>query len=450
MKYKIATTSKAIKQAGFTTLEMAIIVIITGLMIASSAQLYDQFMKRYRLEITKDRISEIKDAMNEYITLTGRIPCAARLDLPLSDPDFGKETDCTATAIPGTFDTTGRVDPVSGTASPVRIGAVPVKTLSEAFADPSLNPSGKNVLKISSEHAFDGWGNRLTYAVSAQMTTSAENYTKNNGGIQIIDTTGNDLTNPPQTALYVLVSHGPDSAGAYGREGTLVSACPAPTSMEAENCDNDGTFRRSLLYSDNPATGMDDITDFAAKFLITKPAITEFKVYTMPCTSSQGSGSPNALGIDCASLKFDYTSPTSGIQISSGETPKDGRLLYSWPYTPSEGGRLIIRATIPVRYISQWNHAIMGAVYLDDTLIQTGELIDPNDTAGWSYGGTGVLLATATNIQAGKNYNINIYLYSHPAPGGAPAHEAETAWAGAIKLVDHQVDGFVEIMESGL
>jgi len=110
----------------------------------------------------------------------------------------------------------------------VRIGAVPVRTLN-----------------IPDDFSGDAWANRITYAVTESMATDGL-YDRTQGAISVIDSAGNSVINPVDSAHYVLVSHGFDGAGAYVMEGVVGSACDAAT-LDGENCNQDSVFRRTML-----------------------------------------------------------------------------------------------------------------------------------------------------------------------------------------------------------
>lgn len=462
------------KESGFTTIEIAIVILAASFAIAMAISAYDHWLNKYRIDITEQRIAELEKAVQDFIThpedpftvfnpgdpvppTNGRLPCVARMDLRIAQfdlgdgatgDDYGVETDCGTNGVSGTVNVIGRNDPLLGPMD-VHIGFIPVRTLAASYNKMrSINPDAEFQI-ITDDHAFDGWGRRFTYAVTSIMASDANGYSNNQGAIQVTDTLGAPQTNPPESAIYTIVSHGSNGLGAGNAQTGNNFGCVIGIDPETENCDNsNATFRRSLLFSQTTTanTVLDDFLGFTIKPLISAPTVTEFETYTMDCFALT-SQPANPIGSRCATIQFSHNASASGIQISSGEQPSDGQLLYELPsYTPSETGRLVIRATIPVRWTNAWNHPIHGAIYLDDTLIQTGELINPADEGQWSFGGTGVLLGVADGVPGGVPVDIRVYIYDH-GPGSSGN---SSGWAGSIKLVDHEVDGFLEIMEAGL
>jgi hypothetical protein len=118
----------------------------------------------------------------------------------------------------------------------IRIGGVPVRSLN-----------------LPDEFALDAWGNRFSYVVSTNLATpfdslAAMGYAPDRG---VINITGFDdgvnppvsLVNPPGSAHYLIISHGPDGAGARSFEGIgfsspcNVDAGNNPIDQDAHNCD---------------------------------------------------------------------------------------------------------------------------------------------------------------------------------------------------------------------
>ena len=91
----------------------------------------------------------------------------------------------------------------------------------------------------------------LTYAVTESQATNLQ-YQADGGAIRVIDGAGNSLVSPAGTAHYVVVSHGRTGEGGYPIiAATLPSVpCPNGSTLDGENCDNDATFRSTLVSSD--------------------------------------------------------------------------------------------------------------------------------------------------------------------------------------------------------
>ena len=151
------------KNNGFTIVEIAIVMVIFGLLMSMFGSVLASYQLRQKYEVTHQRMAVIQDAIDEYLELNGRLPCVARMD---RDPDaagFGVEAFSTGPSgertcrfgIAGTrvFQQTA---PAVGGPVPHwnRWGSVPVRSLN-----------------IPDEYMLDGWGTRFTYIVSERQAS---------------------------------------------------------------------------------------------------------------------------------------------------------------------------------------------------------------------------------------------------------------------------------------
>jgi|TARA_R110002096_G_scaffold148727_1_gene309758 prepilin-type N-terminal cleavage/methylation domain-containing protein len=217
---------------GFTLIEVALVVLIGGILLGAASSGLLIYVKQTAIKTTEHRLAAVDEAIQQFLSLNGRLPCAAPLTEPPDTAAFGREvTDqCDTGSFPGTQSTGG-----------VRIGAVPVRTIN-----------------LPDDYAIDAWGNRLTYAVT-EILASPNTYDPDMGAISVEDSNGNSAITPAGSAHYVLVSHGVDGNGAYTVQGVQGPTCPGAT-LDAENCNGNNTFRRSGLRSDTgDAAHFDDL-----------------------------------------------------------------------------------------------------------------------------------------------------------------------------------------------
>lgn len=210
-----------IKPSGFTLVETAMVMLILGLMLAGAVVAIKQWeVRRYMDEVDR-RVGIINEALIDYVQVHSRFPCVASANIPRNDPEYGKSTDCAASAVGGTVSVQ---NPDRGNRA-VRIGAVPVRELN-----------------ISNEYIADPKGHLFTYAVTEVLVTGT--FDNSLGAIDIIDENGTSVLTPEGAGLYVVLSHGRDGRGAYYYDGaSLTSTCTTALGMDQENCDNDYTFR---------------------------------------------------------------------------------------------------------------------------------------------------------------------------------------------------------------
>lgn len=236
------------KNGGFSLIELAIITAIIGLLLSAGLQTYRTYMVVKVKNDTDVRRGLVEEALARHLFNFGFLPCPSPPAQPPSNVNSGRANCATATAI-GACSTAAAslgiciadtTSPTSGRHSSCNPGAVTVKDRVIIGAVPYID------LGISVRDSLDGWGNRLTYAVS-QYLTAAGTYSESCGAITV--QTWNPLTSTASTSffngvasshLFVLLSHGASGAGAYSYYGVL-RPCTAGTRDE-ENCDNDATF----------------------------------------------------------------------------------------------------------------------------------------------------------------------------------------------------------------
>lgn len=128
--------SLKIKQAGFTLVEMAIVILIIGLIIgATFAYLGVQVEARHE-QVTRDKQKKIASALTNYVQSQGRLPCPGAA-LPAGTLQLGDPVNATALAPWGVCSFVTERD-----------GIVPFR-----------------VLGLTQEDATDSYGNPFTYAV---------------------------------------------------------------------------------------------------------------------------------------------------------------------------------------------------------------------------------------------------------------------------------------------
>lgn len=222
---KIAENSH--KEAGFTLIELSIVLIILSVTLAAFGSAFMQYLASSREKAVQTRIEAIQTGLTRFLALNGRYPCPADLTAAPDTAGFGVEisTNCSSAATgTGTFR-------AGGTAGRrVRIGAVPVRSLN-----------------LPDEYAGDAWAMRIMYAVT-EVQASPGTFDQDLGAIAVVDTADNSVMTPAGSAHYVVFSVGPDQTGSYTIQGVQGMACDT-AALDGENCDNDATFRATVLYS---------------------------------------------------------------------------------------------------------------------------------------------------------------------------------------------------------
>lgn len=272
-------------QRGFTLLEVMAVVVIFGIIMVPLFRAYDVYVKSQKRILTVERIENAVSEIRIFRPNTFAYPCPADRTLGPNDLNYGLE-DCAAaialavgncTAGNGICKVAGsrNADGVGGL-DPVLIGALPFRTMDMT-----------NGNEISVEGSLDGWGNKLTYAVSANTTrhnpvrnsisvgndfklgviTAVDEFGNNTAGIGMYDLDNADgdnniLTGADGDGQFAVISHGETGRGAYSSFGVLQSTCDTAV-RDGENCDNDSVFMASLGdYKVGSATFFDDTAQF--------------------------------------------------------------------------------------------------------------------------------------------------------------------------------------------
>jgi prepilin-type N-terminal cleavage/methylation domain-containing protein len=415
-------------QAGFSLIELSISLLIASILLTAAFEFQHYAEKASHQKITNQHIEEINIAIKEYVNSYGSLPCvASRTALP-DTAGFGVSVNCASAAAPA-----GTSVVINGTGRKLFIGSVPTRSLN-----------------LSDDVMLDGYKNRFTMVVTAQLAVKAT-YAANIGGIEILDSASNQLL-PNKDAAYAIISHGDDGAGALDVYGTQYKAC-STVNLDKENCNNNAVFLGTSLHSyANNAGYFDDTVDYRTKGQLNILGITGYYMDKMDCTTpSPLSGvalqasSVNRFGNQCTTALV-YSNDLLIDPVS--KDPRSGVKLYDRDITAQGSGSLVIKASIPVRYgIYGFQAPFLASLYINGTEVSRGMLFDPliSTSPMGSNGGTGFVAGELKNITKGDVYKVEIFAFiTQPIVVAADS----PVWLGAIKLGDHDVDGVVEIMET--
>ncbi len=238
--------------AGFTLIELAMVLIVVSVLVGPAIALYHQHKVNQDVVQTKETMDYVSNELGKFSSRQGRYPCPASRTAVPGDNNYGLPTDCEQL----------RALPVGN--------CYFIGTENQQVCKYASNISGKNIyvgtlpyktLNLQENDIYDAYGGKVTYAVTEELT-SIETFTLNGGGVGIIDANGDSMVLPADTAHFAIVTHGQNRAGAYTNAGVLSQSCSSGSAEEEENCDGDSVFRTG----NNSQTSDDNINFFSAVY----------------------------------------------------------------------------------------------------------------------------------------------------------------------------------------
>lgn len=245
------------RKTGFTLLEVAIVLLISGILFSIGIMAYDLYSKNQKYAQTWKNMETIRNALAEYQIKTGFFPCPANPALGPADTGYGDASPA-CNPCPGCVVLGGRDADGKGGTDRVIIGSIPLTTLIRTVYSDNIKQA-----KLSINDAHDGWGNKIMYAVSENLTPSYTGgvFKPTNGSVDIVDENGQALLAQDYSAHYALISYGQDANGAYSHDGAVVAACN-PGQAETPNCALSAQLVSGLISMAPGTTYYDDLVQY--------------------------------------------------------------------------------------------------------------------------------------------------------------------------------------------
>ena len=203
-------------EAGFSLVEMAIVMTIMGLVLASGVSLLGGQVDAGRQKATKTRLQALEHSLTAFYVWNDRLPCPADGRLDSSDASYGRSQP----------ETSGSCDTSAVTAAE---SVIPWRTLG-----------------LQESESLDGWGRRISYQVSPELTASGSTL---DGSLVVRDGSAavSGTAELTDRAAFVLFSHGENGHGAWLSTGTRMSTTPASTDEALNNSGSSPFADRRLV-----------------------------------------------------------------------------------------------------------------------------------------------------------------------------------------------------------
>ena len=211
------------KSAGFTLVELTIVLVIVALLIGGMLVPLSAQRDLQSTSETRKQMADIKEALYGFAAANCRLPCPAKPALASGTVDAGIEYAANVTGCDTAVE-----------------GVLPWATLGLPETD--------------------AWGRRLTYRVKAEFAKAASCSPgpaafslSSNGDISVFSTSGG--ASVATQIPVVVISHGKNGFRAYLPDGSRMAA--SPDADEQENANADVTF-----VSKTPTPTFDDLVDW--------------------------------------------------------------------------------------------------------------------------------------------------------------------------------------------
>lgn len=225
--------------SGFTLVEMAIVLVIVGLLLGGLLMPLSAQVEQQRIVETQKALEEIKEALIGFAITNGRLPCPA------------PAATATGAALAGL-----EPNPIVAVGCANAAGVLPWVTLGVSETD--------------------AWGNRYTYRVTREFTRTIPQTTFtgatcpppanptlaafalcSQGDVTLLSTGGGSTLS--NTIPVVIISHGKNGNGAYNTQGTQL-----PLGTDVDEQDNRLTAAGTATANNNfvsktPTATFDDI-----------------------------------------------------------------------------------------------------------------------------------------------------------------------------------------------
>lgn len=360
MKKSHHTPTPSLYQSGYTLIQMAIALLIIGIVAAVLLQTYSLYEQNQKMITTRDNIENAVYKIQLYRQGYGHYLCPSSMNADRTDANYGVASDYAtykALAV-GTCSNGVCIEQSPRTdispAPRVRIGAIP-------FRD----------LQMAEDETFDGYGSRIWYAVTEDMC-DATTFSDTKGGVGIVNERDETQVIPLGSAAFIVVAPGANKVGGYSKTGTLQKGCTG--SADIENCrdvavspqtNTVAKYLSSFQSDATAATTYDDIVQY-------------FSSEENQLWRRENKASNDIVNIGNENVGIGTNNPTTALSVpqTTVDTSSGGMAITDSVATNAENGALRAEGKI------------LAQKYCDDTT--TTNCFQPKDIVGTIAGGGGI------------------------------------------------------------
>jgi len=214
---------------GFSLIELAMVLAVTGLMTSFMLQATQSSSTKDCYASTKEQVQTIRQSLERYARSNDRLPLPAARNLGVESPKYGRET------IPADIANIDQPGTVSW-------GALPFQALG-----------------LPASMAGDCWGNKFTYVVTATLTTTAGYGNAANLGTIELKTSSGPATSTE--LAYAVISHGEDQLGAVKINHSTTKGWCAGATLKHTNCTATAAIAAGAAFNNGKDAGADYFDD---------------------------------------------------------------------------------------------------------------------------------------------------------------------------------------------